>query len=85
MVEVLIEEMFGSDRSRPEDYRRAVVIDARETSTANERTPRSERGRVCKNNLTEPTLLEMSGYPCRRWDRRRPHAITAGTLCDNVD
>jgi len=28
MVEVLIGEMFGSDWSRPKDYRRAVVIDA---------------------------------------------------------
>jgi hypothetical protein len=27
MVEVQIEEMFGSDRNRPKDYRRAVVID----------------------------------------------------------
>jgi len=26
MVEVLIEEMFGSDRSRPRDYERAVVV-----------------------------------------------------------
>lgn len=29
MVEVLIEEMFGSDRNRPIDYERAVVIEAR--------------------------------------------------------
>jgi hypothetical protein len=29
MVEVLIEEMFGSDLSRPTDYERAVVVDAR--------------------------------------------------------
>jgi hypothetical protein len=28
MVEVLIEEMSGSDRSRPKDYERAVVVDA---------------------------------------------------------
>jgi hypothetical protein len=28
MVEVLIEEMSGSDRSRPLDYERAVVVDA---------------------------------------------------------
>jgi hypothetical protein len=26
LVEVLIEEMFGSDRSRPKDYERAVVV-----------------------------------------------------------
>jgi hypothetical protein len=30
MVEVLIEEMFGSDRSRSKDYKRAVVVDAGE-------------------------------------------------------
>ena len=28
MAEVLIEEMFGSDRIRPKDYERAVVVDA---------------------------------------------------------
>ena len=28
MVEVQIEEMFRSDRNRPLDYKRAVVVDA---------------------------------------------------------
>jgi hypothetical protein len=28
MVEVLIEEMYGSDRIRPLDWERAVVVDA---------------------------------------------------------
>jgi hypothetical protein len=28
MVEVLIEEMFGSDWSRPKDHERTVVVDA---------------------------------------------------------
>ena len=28
MVEVRIEEMFGSERSRPRDYERAVVVEA---------------------------------------------------------
>ena len=28
MVEVQIEEMFRSDRSRSKDYKRAVVVDA---------------------------------------------------------
>jgi hypothetical protein len=28
MVEVQIEEMFGSNGSRPTDYQRAVVVDA---------------------------------------------------------
>src|SRR5271167_252910 len=63
MVEVLIEEMFGSDRNRPTDYRRAVVIDAGSTNAANKHTLRSECECVGRNSLTEPTLLEMSGYP----------------------
>ena len=41
MVEVLIEEMFGSDRNRPKDYRRAVVIDA-EAKEHDERRHSSE-------------------------------------------
>jgi len=35
MVEILIEEMFGSDGSRPQAYERAVVVDA-EVNQANE-------------------------------------------------
>jgi hypothetical protein len=62
VVEVLIEEMFGSDRIRPKDYRRAVVIDAGPKNKANEDTLRSERRSALKKRLTEPTLLEMSGY-----------------------
>ena len=45
------------------EYRRAVVIDAGSTNAANKRTLRSDCGCVGKNSLTEPTLLEMSGYP----------------------
>ena len=59
MVEVLIEEMFGSDRSRPKDYRRAVVIDAGPKNKTNEGILRSEWRSVLKKRLTEPTLLEM--------------------------
>jgi hypothetical protein len=62
VVEVLIEEMFGSDRSRPKDYRRAVVIDAGPKKKANEDTLQSEWRSALKKRLTEPTLLEMSGY-----------------------
>ena len=61
MVEVLIAEMFGSDRNRPRDYERAVVVEAELTET-NETTRRSERRSLFKNDLTGPTLLEMSGY-----------------------
>jgi hypothetical protein len=63
VVEVLIEEMFGSDRIRPKDYRRAEVIDAGPKNTTNEDTLPSERRSALKKRLTEPTLLEMSGYP----------------------
>jgi hypothetical protein len=55
--------MFGSDRSRPKDYRRAVVIDAGPKNKTNEDTLRSERRSSLTKRLTEPTLLEMSGYP----------------------
>ena len=71
MVEVLIEEMFGSDRSRPNDYRRAVVIDAGPKNKTNEDTLRSERRSVLKKRLTEPTLLEMSGYRTNQKFARR--------------
>ena len=55
--------MFGSDRNRPKDYRRAVVIDAGLKNTTNDDTLRSERRGAFTKRLTEPTLLEMSGYP----------------------
>jgi len=61
VVAVLIEEMYGSDRNRPKDYRRAVVIDARPKNKTNEDTLRSARRSALKKRLTEPTLLEMSG------------------------
>ena len=61
VVEVWIEEMFGSDRNRPKDYRRAVVIDTGPKNTTNEDTLRGERRSALIKSLTEPTLLEMSG------------------------
>jgi hypothetical protein len=61
-LEVQIGEMFGSDRNRPKDYRRAVVIDAGPKNTTNEDTLQSERRSALKKTLTEPTLLEMSGF-----------------------
>ena len=70
MVEVLIEEMLGSDRIRPKDYRRAVVIDAGPKNKANEDTLRSEQRSALKKRLTEPTLLEMFGVN-RDLDRRQ--------------
>ncbi|MGC1254294.1 MAG: hypothetical protein WA867_01975, partial [Candidatus Acidiferrales bacterium] len=60
--EVLIEEMFGSDRIRPKDYRRAVVIDAGPKNTTNKDTLRSERRSALINSLTESTLLS-------RWEK----------------
>ena len=37
LVEVLIEEMFGSDRIRPLDYERAVVVDAEKKESEREK------------------------------------------------
>ncbi len=51
MVAVLIEEMYGSDRNRPKDYRRAVVIDAGPKNTTNEDTLRSERRSALKKTI----------------------------------
>jgi hypothetical protein len=61
MVEVLIVEMFGSDRSRPTDYQRAVVVDGRGAKETRKTTLRSEWRSALKKSLTEPALLEMSG------------------------
>ncbi len=41
MVEVLIEEMYGSDGNRPLDYQRAVVVNA-QTSKQNHEHHSSE-------------------------------------------
>jgi hypothetical protein len=60
MVEVLIEEMSRSDRSRPRDYETSRGRRCRANKT-NKTTLRSERRSALKNNLTGPTLLEMSG------------------------
>jgi hypothetical protein len=64
VVEVLIEEMFRSDRNRSKDYERAVVVEA-EVKRNTKTTLRSERRSLLKKSLTGPTLLEMSGLPCR--------------------
>jgi hypothetical protein len=50
--------MFGSDRNRPKDYRRAVIIVTGPKNTTKEDTLRSERRSALKKSLTEPTLLE---------------------------
>src|ERR1700741_1356896 len=60
MVEVRIEEMFGSDRSRSKGYERAVVVEAASKETT-KTTLRREGGSASKTYLTGPTLLEMSG------------------------
>src|SRR6266436_9378491 len=50
------------------DYERAVVVDAEGQNKTNETTLRSEGRSALKKDLTGPTLLEMSGSPCRlRW------------------
>ena len=55
--------MFGSDRSRPNDYRRAVVIDTGPKKYHPRKTLFGVGGGVrFKNDLTGPALLEMSDY-----------------------
>jgi hypothetical protein len=68
MVEVVIEEMVGSDWSRSLDYKRAVVVDAekkekerRRKKTKEKTSFRWKERSVFKNSLTGPTLLEMDG------------------------
>jgi len=75
MVEVLIEEMSGSDWSRSRDYERAVVVNA-EVNQTNKTTLRSARRSVVENSLTGPTLLEMSGTTYQVSD----HCSAAGLL-----
>jgi len=50
MVEVLIGEMFGSDRSRPIDYERAAVVDAQAQRKRN-RTLFEVNGDVCSKRV----------------------------------
>jgi len=68
MVEVLIGGMFGSDRIRPTDYERAVVVNA-EGQGKRTRPLLRVNGAVCKKkrkkrkkDLTRPALLEMCDY-----------------------
>ena len=74
MVEVLIVEMFGSDRSRPTDYQRAVVVDGRGAKETRKTTLRSEWRSALKKSLTEPALLEMSGDACLSGTRINAHS-----------
>jgi len=59
MVEVLIDEMSGSDRSRLKDYRRAVVVGGQ-----NLEQPRPLEGvagrSLSKKDLTGPTSYQVS-------------------------
>ena len=64
--------MFGSDRSRPNDYRRAVVIDTGPKKYHPRKTLFGVGGGVrFKNDLTGPALLEMSGNATTRPSDRR--------------
>jgi hypothetical protein len=59
MVEVLIEEMFGSDRSRPRDYERAVVVGRSKTEPT--RALLGVNGLVCSENEKEHTKNQKKG------------------------
>ena len=57
--------MYGSDRKtdRPNDYKRAVVIDTGPEETQQMKPLFRVEGEVrSKNDLTESALLEMSDY-----------------------
>jgi len=71
-----IEEMYGSDRSRPLDYERAEVIktEKKNTREAEEKTLLSEWISLLKKCLTGPTLLEMSSKRCQL-NRSMQHAL----------
>src|SRR5580658_8106553 len=58
-----IEEMYGSDGSRPLDYERAEVVKAgkRDFPGIGRKTLLSDWRGLLKNCLTGPTLLEMTG------------------------
>jgi hypothetical protein len=47
----------GSDRNRPKDYRRAVVIDAGPKNTTNEDTLRSERRSALKKTIDAADIV----------------------------
>jgi hypothetical protein len=51
LVEVLIEEMFRSDRSRPLDYERAVAVDAGKKAKRKRKTLLSEKKEVCSKRV----------------------------------
>src|SRR6266550_3036904 len=60
MVDVLIGEMVGSDRSPPERLQRAFGAECQRSSTRPKwRCSQRRSGRVTTTELTEPTLLEM--------------------------
>src|SRR5207253_9404605 len=60
MVDVLIGEMVGSDRSPPERLQRAFGAECQRSSTRPKwRCSQRRSGRVATTELTEPTLLEM--------------------------
>src|SRR2546423_3932267 len=64
MVDVLIGEMVGSDRSPPERLQRAFGAECQRSSTRPKwRCSQRRSGRVATTELTEPTLLEIARQP----------------------
>src|SRR6266576_6586046 len=61
MVDVLIGEMVGSDRSPPERLQRAFGAECQRSSTRPKwRCSQRRSGRVTTTELTGPTLLEIA-------------------------
>jgi|SRR5580704_1774357 hypothetical protein len=72
--------MYGSDRKtdRPNDYKRAVVIDTGPKETQRMKPLFRVDGEVrSKNDLTEPALLERSGIRVDQ-ELREPTALRGG-------
>ena len=59
-----------------------MVVDA-ESNETNKLTPRSERRSALRKDLTEPTLLEMSGYG-GAFDRSMQHHLIEVLFKDGV-
>ena len=58
--------MNGSDRNRPRDCEREPWLSMREVKRTTKTTLRSANRVVCsKKDLTEPTLLEITGNACQ--------------------
>ena len=73
MVEVLIEEMYGSGRNRPPDYERALVVNQALPKKPSKTTLRSER-----TSARKPSL--MSGLLANNLCKRSLSSLTPAAI-----